>query len=220
MLYLLLAPPGGGKTYWLQQQAPESPFLPLAHMSHRQALATLAEAQGIESKRLTIWELVQALRERPGTARLDDLDQVGRKALYSFLALSSAGWVFYATGSDRKRLAPILERQAAILVPYEPPDLAAVVRQAWPSAGPADVARILSLAKTPAAAANLARMAAAGAPLDAPPPARSLYPLVVIALIIGLALWKQQHADALDYATLTAVTMLLYWLRRRFYLRS
>lgn len=221
MLHLLLAGPGQGKTYWLRHQAPDTPLLSCGLLSHRSMLMRLAEAQGLDlPKRATIADLVALLREHPGRARLDDVDRIGRKALYSIMELSAAGWEFWATATDRRRMRPILERQAAHLVQHEPPDLADVVRSVWPDATPADLARIRSLAKTPAAAANLARMAAAGEPLDAPPPARSLYPLLTIAVIIGLALWKQSHADALDYATLTAITLTLYYLRRRFYLRT
>ncbi len=222
MLYLLLAPAGGGKTHWLRGLGDgHGPYLPLGLLTHRSMLLRLAEAVGVEPpRRATIADLVTLLQDHPGRARLDDLDRIGRKALYSVLALSSSGWVFYATATDRRRVRPILERQAARLVPYEPPDLATVIRATWPQATAADVARIRSLARTPAAAANLARLAAAGERLDAPPPPRSLYALLTVAVIVGLALWKQQHAATLDYATLTALTLTLYYLRRRFYLRG
>ena len=196
-------------------------MLDLTFLSHRAALVALADAVGAEvPKRATLAALVQALRRHPSTARLDNIDRGGRKVLYSLVLLGAAGWEIYATATDRRRIAPLLERQAAILVPYEPPNLADVVRGVWPEATPADIARILSLAKTPAAAANLARLAAAGEPLDAPPPPRSLYPLFTVAVIVLLALWKNAHAATLDYATLTAITLTLYWLRRRFYLRG
>ena len=222
MLRLLIAPAGGGKTYWLTHAAPvDSPLLDLTFTSHRQALIALAQAVGVEvPRRATIADLVALLKQHPGTARLDNLDRAGKKALFSVMALSEAGWDFWATASDRRRVAPVLERQAAQLVPYNPPDMAAVVRSVWPEATSTDIARIRSLAKTPAAAANLARAAARGEPLTATPPARSLYPLLTIAAIVLLALWREQHAATLDAALLTAITLTLYYLRRRFYLKG
>ena len=222
MIRLLIAPAGGGKTFWITHEAPDGAVLvDMTLTTHRQTLVTLAGAVGVEvPPRSTIADMVALLAEHPAAARLDNLDRAGKKALYSVMALAAAGWDIWATATERKRIAPLLERQAAQLVPYHPPDLGDVVLATWPQAMPADVARIRSLAKTPAAAANLARMAAAGEPLNAPPPARNLYPLLSVAVIVLLALWKQQHAQTLDYATLTTVTLVLYWLRRRFYLKG
>jgi len=222
MIRLLIAPAGGGKTWWLMHQAPhDAPLLDLTLTTHRQALVALADAVGVEiPRRATIADLVALLATCQAKARLDNIDRAGRKVLYSVMALAEAGWEIWATATDRRRVRVLLERQAAVLVPYRSPDLADVIKTAWPEATAADIARIRSLAKTPAAAANLARLAAAGEPLNVPPPARSLYPMLSIGVIIALALWKQAHAEALDYATLTAVTLLMYWLRRRFYLRG
>jgi len=222
MIKLMIAPAGGGKTHWLTHEAPSGAVLvDMTLTTHRQALVALAGAVGVEvPPRSTIAGLVALLAEHPAAARLDNLDRAGKKALFSVMLLSAAGWEIWATATERKRIAPLLDRQAATIMPYTPPDLGEVVLATWPDATPAAVARIRSLAKTPAAAANLARLAAAGEPLNAPPPARNLYPLLSVAVIVLLALWKQQHEQSLDYATLTTVTLVLYWLRRRFYLKG
>jgi len=117
------------------------------------------------------------------------------------------------TATDRKRIKPLLDRQAAIIVPPPPAPIADIVASRYPDLSPAQIKRIAALAHTPAAALHIAESVHAGQPLPAPP-AVSIYPVLLIVSLAALAFIRYYSDWDLSPVTLALISAGALYLRR------
>jgi len=155
MIRLLIAGPGTGKSHWLQNQR-AAITVPCTNKSHRGVLCAIADDMGITyQSRASIDDLVAlVLGQAPTTIALDDVDRTSPKLCYTILSMASRHTVL-ATATDRKRIKPLLDRQAAIIVPLSPAPIADIIAGRYPDLSPAQVRRIQQIASTPAAASRI-----------------------------------------------------------------
>lgn len=216
MLHLCLGKPGEGKTFWLHSCKPEI-LVGCTNRSHRNILATAAAGLGIDAPRAHIDDLLSLiLAHPPTTLGFDDIDRAPLKFNYSVMLLAEQHTVF-ATATDKRRIAPILERQAAILHTPTRIDHASVIRTQFPTLSPHSVREIAGLAKNHAGAVNLARQSLAG---FTPQPATTNIGAWVGLFAVGIVFFVLRHIlqqdAALIIAGLSSVGYVArYWLRRR-----
>jgi hypothetical protein len=180
--------------------------------AHRAALVSICDQIGTPAdSRASIDDvLALLLATSPQTIALDNIDRAPRKMMYSLLSLSTVHTI-YATATTRKQLAPLLERQGAIIVPVPPLDLGAIVRAHHPTLDPAAVRRIVSTASTPAAALHIAQAGERGEPIPAPP-SKPIIPLLAIVMLAGITyLRADTEAPAVVIALVSGIA---YYIRR------
>lgn len=207
MIYLAIAPAGWGKSHWLHTHGGAA-VIDCTHASHKNILQSIAHDDTLS--RASIAEIIAALTALPPTTiHLDNVDRTSPKIMYSLLTLSNRGHIIYATATERKKCAVIIERQAAIIIEIPRPPLRTLIPADIP---PRTAAKITQLATTPAAIINLSNAARAGESLP-PPPAKNIFPLVVIVLLAALALWRQ--STHVTPAVIALIGGTAYWLRRQ-----
>jgi len=132
---------------------------------------------------------------------------------YSLLTLATRHTI-KATATERRRVKPLLDRQAAIIVPLPPAPIADIVANRYPTLTPAQVRRIAALAHTPAAALHIAESVSAGQPLPAPPTV-SVFPILLIASLAVLAYLRYySHVAAVSPVTLALISGIAFYVRR------
>lgn len=208
MIHLCLSRAGTGKTYWLEQQRANI-LIDCTHKSHRSILAAIATAATLDfPARASIDDLVQLITAAPiTTIALDNIDRTSPKLCYSLLTIAEKHTI-YATATDRKRILVLLERNAAILLQPPAANIRAILAAHYPNLTSETVRHIASIAKTPAAALNLARAASAGTqPAPAP---TSIMPLIAIATLSIITLIIRQHLNdaALAAAAIAAASLI------------
>ena len=188
MLRLMLAPPGVGKTHWLNTlRRPDAVVVQCANMSHKAILRSICEQAGIEhSTHDTINDLLVAIVDaRPMVILLDNIDRTSKRFQFSLLAIGQVHDV-YCTATERRKVDVLTDRGAAILVPPPRYNIRAILAERFPDLDAHQVQRICATATTPAAAVNMAQAIRQGAGDELPaPPQVSLAPVLII-LAMGL----------------------------------
>lgn len=218
MIKLMLAQPGAGKSHWLAQQN-ANVVVDCTNKSHRAILCTIADTLGYQyPSRASIDDVLRIIAHAPAQSiALDNIDRTSVKICYTLLALSGRHQI-YATATTRKRVTPLLDRQAAILVPPPAVHIKNIISARYPNLTPRDIARIAQIASNPAAAINLAEAIQRGETQLPPPPAKSLYPLVLICALAILAYLR--YTDLLSPVTLALVSGVALWIRRLLWLAA
>ncbi len=213
MIKLLIAAPGNGKTHWLREQ-PTDAYVDCTTKSHRAALSTIADALHCTyPSRASIDDLIQLILTAPSTTiAFDNIDRTSQKLCYSLLTLSTKHKIF-CTATERRRVKPLLDRQAAILIPPPPVKIEKVVAEHYPNLSPQETRRIAALTDNPAAALNIAASVQAGQPLPAPP-AQSLFPLILIASITAIAFLRYYSPFELSPIALALISGIAFYIRR------
>lgn len=214
MIRLCIAQPGAGKTHWLNAQRAQV-LIACTNKSHRSILCAIADSLRIEyASRASIDDLLTLLLSAPATTiALDDIDRTSPKFAYSLLALSSKHEI-YCTATEKRRIKPLMDRQAAILVPLPPVPIAEIVASRYPDLPPAQIRRITAIATTPAAALNIAASIKHGAPLPAPP-TTSIFPVLLILTLAGLAFIRYYSDFSFSPAVLALLSGIAYFIRRQ-----
>jgi len=133
---------------------------------------------------------------------------------YTLLTLTSRHTIL-ATATDRRRIRPLLDRQAAIIVTPPPAPIADIVTSRYPDLTPAQVRRISSVATTPAAALHIAESVRAGQPLPQPP-SHDWTPLIALAILSLIYLTRTQSKNPAIAAILLAAGYIIRrWMWRR-----
>jgi hypothetical protein len=213
MIRLCLAPPGTGKSHWLESQRADV-RVDCTHKSHRAVLCAIADSLHLEySTRASIDDLITLITQSPPcTLALDDIDRTATRLCYTLLTLANRHNII-ATATERRRVKPLLDRQAAIVVPLPPAPIADIVASRYPTLTPAQVRRIAALAHTPAAALHIAESVHAGQPLPAPP-AVSIYPVLLIVSLAALAFIRYYSAFDFSPAVLALISGVAFYVRR------
>lgn len=212
MLHLCIGKPGGGKSYWLASQV--GIIIQCTNKSHRAILAASADALGLEyDKRASIDDLLNLLAGAPASAiGFDDIDRASAKFCFSILRLAQHHEIYAtATNKSKKRIAPILERRAAILYHPDVPDLALVVQKQHPQLHPALCRKIAGMADSPASAVNLAQQIAAGK-TPAPTPT-NIAPIVALLAVGAATFILRQHTPRESAILVAGISTLAYVLR-------
>jgi len=180
--------------------------------SHRAILTTIADTLHLDyPSRASIDDLITLiLHSPPCTIALDDIDRTAARLCYTLLTLTTRHNII-STATERKRVKPLLDRQAAIIVPLPPAPIADIVASRYPDLTPAQVRRITALAHTPAAALHIAESVHAGEPLPAPP-AVSIYPVLLIVSLAAMTFIR--HYYAFSPAVLTLISGVAFYVRR------
>jgi hypothetical protein len=213
-LVLCIGGSGTGKSYWLAGKRPDF-IIPCTNKSHKAVLQAIATALGLQfSNRDSIDDLISSiLAAPPARIGLDDVDRSPAIRLpYTLMNLATRHTIL-ATATDKKRIRPILDRQAAILESPPTCDLAELIRSRYPGLTPTQIRHITSIAQTPAAALNAASNLANGLPIPQPK-ATDMTILLVIGLLTILYLLRFQLHDPTLTAALIAVG---YAIRRLIY---
>jgi hypothetical protein len=213
MIRLCLAPPGTGKSHWLESQRADV-RISCTNKSHRSVLTDIADALHLDyPSRASIDDLITLIMQAPPcTLALDDIDRTAARLCYTLLTLTTRHQIL-GTATDRKRIKPLLDRQAAIIVPPPPAPIADIVASRYPDLTPAQVRRIAALAHTPAAALHIAESVHAGQPLPAPP-AVSIYPVLLIVSLAALAFIRYYSAFDFSPAVLALISGVAFYVRR------
>jgi len=213
MIRLCLAPPGSGKSHWLQSQKADI-RTGCTNKSHRAILCAIADALHLDyPSRASIDDIIALiLHSPPCTLALDDIDRTATRLCYTLLTLANRHNII-ATATERRRVKPLLDRQAAIVVPLPPAPIADIVASRYPDLTPAQVRRIAALAHTPAAALHIAESVHAGQPLPAPP-AVSIYPVLLIVSLAALAFIRYYSAFDFSPAVLALISGVAFYVRR------
>ena len=211
MIRLCLAPPGAGKSHWLAQQKADV-RIACTNKSHRAILTAIADSLSLPyPSRASIDNLIQLiLSAPPQTIGLDDVDRTSPKLCYTLLTLATRHQIL-ATATERRRVKPLLDRQAAILVPPPPAPIADIIASRYPDLSPAQVRRIAALAHTPAAAIHIAESVRAGQPLPAPPTV-SIFPILLIVSLAALVFIR--HYFDFSPAVLALISGVVFYVRR------
>ncbi|MBC7334819.1 MAG: hypothetical protein H5U01_00920 [Clostridia bacterium] len=188
--------------------------MPCANKSHRAVLAAIADGLHLEyPSRASIDDLISLiLRAQSCTLALDDIDRIATRLCYSLLSLSTRHNII-ATATECRRVKPLLDRQAAIIVPLPPVPIAAIVADRYPDLSPTQVHRIAALAHTPAAALYVSESVHAGQPLPASP-ATSIYPVLLIVSLAALAFIRYYSAFDFSPAVLALISGVAFYVRR------
>ena len=211
MIRLCLAPPGTGKSHWLESQRADV-RISCTNKSHRSVLTDIADALHLDyPSRASIDDLITLIMQAPPcTLALDDIDRTAARLCYTLLTLTTRHQIL-GTATDRKRIKPLLDRQAAIIVPPPPAPIADIVASRYPDLSPAQIKRIAALAHTPAAALHIAESVHAGQPLPAPP-AVSIYPILLIVSLAALTFIR--HSVDFSPAVLALISGVAFYVRR------
>jgi hypothetical protein len=214
MIRLLITPAGAGKTHWLMSHNTAA-LADCTTLAHRAILLTIAEQLSITpSNRATIDDLVSIICAADTAAiALDNLDRTSPKLLYSLLSLS-ARHTIYATATDKRKCATLIDRAAAILIPIPPAPLADIIRAAYPDMPTSTVRRIVSTSSTPAQALHTAQSVLSGQP---PPqmPATNIIPIVAI-IMLAVITYIRRETDT-PPVTVALVSGIAYYIRRIFW---
>jgi hypothetical protein len=215
MIKLMIGAPGSGKSHWLQQQHTDI-TIECTHKSHRSilfAVANIVNPDRIHMRRMAIDELIEIILQAPWrlTIGLDDIDRTSPRLLYSLITLSNAGHNVLATATDQKRVKPLLDRQAAIIMHPPQADIRAILQARYPDLDKPAINRIASLTTTPAAAINTAECMRAGQPLPQPP-ARDWSPLITLVALTAIYFLRHILQDPAITASLIAAS----YIARRF----
>lgn len=207
MIRLLIAPPGNGKSHWLSRQK-ASARVDCTNKSHRAVLASIADQLGYEyPSRASIDDLIQLILAAPPTIiALDNIDRTSTKLCYSLLTLTRHE--IYCTATEKRRIKPLLERQAAILIPPPKPNIAAIVAEHFPDLQPQIRHRIAKMTDNPAAAINIAHAIRNGEPLPTPP-SQDIKPLLFLILLSSLYLLRWHNKNEIIAATLLVAGYLI-----------
>lgn len=163
--------------------------------------------------RASIDDLLSLILAAPPTSlAFDDVDRTAIKFCFSLLTLSTRHEI-YCTATEKRRIKPLLDRQAAIIEPPPPAPIAEIVANRYPDLPPAKIRRIAALAQSPAAALNIAESVKRGAPLPAPP-TQSLFPVVLIVSLAALAFLRSYSDFELSPVTLALISGFAFYLRR------
>jgi len=213
MIRLCLAGPGTGKSHWLATQRADV-HVACTNKSHRAILCAIADNLRLEyPSRASIDNLIQLILSAPPcTIALDDIDRTSPKLCYTLLTLASRHTIV-ATATERRRIKPLLDRQAAIIVPLPPAPIAAIVATRYPDLSPAQIRRIAALAPTPAAALHIAESVRAGQPLPAPP-TTSIYPVLLIGALAALVFIRHYSEFNFSPAVLALISGVAFYVRR------
>ena len=214
VIHLCLALPGTGKSHWLQSQ--NADIIGCTNKSHRAILCAIADAMGITyQSRASIDDLIALIMQAPPcTIALDDIDRTSPRISYTLLTLTTRHTIL-ATATDRKRIKPLLDRQAAIIVPPPRADIRAILASRYPDLSPAAIRRISSVATTPAAAIHIAESVRAGQPLPQAP-SHDWTPLIALAALAIIYLLRYQTDTPTTAAILLAVGYVVRrWMWRR-----
>lgn len=213
MIRLCLSAPGTGKSHWLASQRAQV-FVACTNKSHRSILAAVADDLHISySSRASIDDLISLIFAHPPTKlAFDDIDRTAVKFCYSLLTLSQKHEI-YCTATEKRRIKPLLDRQAAIIEPPPPAPIAEIVANRYPDLPPAKIRRIAALAQSPAAALNIAESVKRGAPLPAPP-TQSLFPVLLILSLAALAFIRYYSDFDFSPVTLALISGFAFYLRR------
>jgi len=215
MIRLCIAPPGTGKSHWLESQRADV-RVDCTHKSHRAVLCAIADSLHLDyPTRASIDDLIaRVLGAPPCTIALDDIDRTATRLCYTLLTLANRhNIIATATATERRRVKPLLDRQAAIIVPLPPAPIADIITNRYPDLSPAQVRRIAALAHTPAAAIHIAASVRAGQPLPAPP-TTSIYPVLLIVSLAALAIIRYQYQSAVSPAVIALISGIAYYVRR------
>jgi len=213
MIRLCFAPPGTGKSHWLDSQRADV-RISCTNKSHRAVLTDIADALHLDyPSRASIDDLITLIMQAPPcTLALDDIDRTAARLCYTLLTLTTRHQIL-GTATDRKRIKPLLDRQAAIIVPPPPAPIADIVASRYPDLTPAQVRRIAALAHTPAAAIHIAASVRAGQPLPEPP-TTSIYPVLLIVSLAALAFIRYYSAFDFSPAVLALISGVAFYVRR------
>jgi len=215
MIKLMIAGPGTGKSHWLKNQRADI-TVSCTHKSHRAILCAIADALNLDyPSRASIDDLIALILQAPPcTLALDDIDRTSPRIAYTMLSLASRHTIL-ATATDRKRIRPLLDRQAAIIEQPPHTDVRSILQERYPDLSPTDIRRIASMATTPAAALHIAESVRAGQPL----PQASSHDWTPIIALIALAiiyLLRYLHPDPTIAAILLAAGYVVRrWMWRR-----
>ena len=215
MIQLLLAGPGNGKSHWLQSRR-AAITIPCTNKSHRAILTAIADALQITyQSRASIDDLTTLIMQAPPcTIALDDIDRTSPRIAYTLLTLTARHTIL-ATATDRRRIRPLLDRQAAIVEQPPRADIPAILRARYPDLTPAQVRRIASIATTPSAAIHIADSVRAGQPLPAPP-AHDWTPIIALAALAIIYLIRIQA----DMPLISAILLATGYIVRRWMWRK
>lgn len=212
MIHLCLADPGTGKTHWLESQQANI-TIPCTNKSHHAILAAIADNLQLSyAGRASIDDLLQIiLAAQPTKLALDDIDRTATKFCYSLLSLSTRHKI-YCTATEKRRIKPLLDRQAAIIEPPPPAPIAAIIAEQYPDLSPKQIRRIATLSSTPAAALNIAESVRRGTPLPSPP-TTNLFPILAITLLTTLTFLRYNDFN-LSPVTLALISGIAFYIRR------
>lgn len=215
MIRLLLSKPGTGKSHWLNQQKADA-MIDCTNKSHRAVLATICDQLGYSyPSRASIDDLLQLILAAPPTAiALDNIDRTSQKLCYSLLTLSTRHEII-ATATEKNRIKPLLERQAAILVPPPPTKITEILAEHHPDLSPQEIRKIAALTDNPAAALNIAQSIRAGQPIPTPP-SRDIKPLLFLFILSALYLLRWHNKSEV----IAALLLVSGYLIRRMIWRS
>lgn len=203
MIHLCLAPPGTGKSHWLESQRADV-RISCTNKSHRSILTDIADALHLDyPSRASIDDIIALiLHSPPCTIALDDIDRTAARLCYTLLTLATRHNII-STATERKRVKPLLDRQAAIIVTPPPAPIADIVASRYPDLTPAQVRRITSIATTPAAALHIAESVHTGQPLPQAP-SHDWTPLIALTALATIYLLRYQTNTPIIAATLLA----------------
>lgn len=213
MVHLCLGEAGSGKSHWLENQQADI-LIRCTNKSHRSILANIADALHLSyPSRASIDDLLTLLIAAPPTKLgFDDIDRTAIKFCFSLLTLSQRHEIF-ATATEKRRIKPLLDRQAAIIEPPPAAPIAEIISARYPDLPPAKIRRIAALAHTPAAALNIAESVKRGAQLPQPP-TQSLFPILLIISLAALAFIRYYSDFDFSPVTLALISGIAFYIRR------
>jgi len=188
--------------------------------SHRAVLCAIADALQISyPSRASIDELISLILSAPPCIiALDDIDRTAMRLCYTIITLAARHTII-ATATERRRVKPLLDRQAAIIVPLPPAPIAAIVATHFPDLSPAQIRRIAALAHTPAAALHIAESVRAGQPLPDPPTV-SVFPILLIGALAALVFIRHYSEFDFSPAVLALISGVAFYVRRLLWKRA
>lgn len=213
MMRLLIAGPGEGKSYWLSQQQAEI-FIDCTLLSHWHILEKIALEMNIEiPKRATIADILELIQQaQPAKIAFDNIDRAPAKFIFSILAMAEKHEIL-ATATEKKRIRPILERRAAVIVPAPRPDIRKILSEKFPDLPPEKISRISMTANTPGEAIQIAKAISEGQEIPQPQP-RSLAPILIIVGLSAITFIRYYSNVELNPAILAALTGIAFLIRR------
>jgi len=214
MIKLLITGPGNGKSHWLQSQHADI-LVECTHKSHRAILCAIADSMGITyQSRASIDDLIALILQAPPCKiGLDDIDRTSQRLAYSLLSLSTRHTIL-ATATDRKRIRPLLDRQAAIIDQPPHADIRAILQERYPDLSTAQIRRIASIATTPAAAIHIAESMRNGQPIPQAP-SHDWTPLIALTALATVYLIWYQSDPAIAAILLAVGYAIRRWMWRR-----
>jgi len=215
VIHLCLAPPGTGKSHWLENQRADV-RITCTNKSHRAALTAIADTLHLDyPSRASIDDLITLiLHSPPCTIALDDIDRTSPKIAYTIMQLAARHTIL-ATATDRRRIRPLLDRQAAIIETPPRADIRAILQDRYPDLSPAAIRRITSIATTPAAALHIAESVRAGQPLPQAP-SHDWTPLIALLTLSLIYLLRTQARNPAIAAALLATGYIVRrWMWRK-----